>query len=181
MPRTTNSAKSGWTRIPNRSAFALGAIQATNAHGTTMTLCNLCEHHKVEFNFYCKTHRVCNSCAYDPIEETHECPSCENSRYPEPTHPATPVTPESTLPINQKLAQAKSVPKKVPNSAIQAGPALRLGPKLEYNCHGCSTRYTRMPLATGQSPRCSSLSCPLVRGRKRVLSLNSDCAAGFCT
>ena len=71
--------------------------------------------------------------------------------------------------------------RKVPDLAIQAGPALRLGPKLEYNCHGCSTWYTRLPLATGQSLRCSSLSCPLVQGRKRVLSLNSECAAGFCT
>ena len=159
-----------WTRIQNRSAIALGAIKATNAHGTTMTLCNLCENHKVESSFFCKTHRVCNSCASDPIEENHECPSCENPRYPV-IPKSTP--PKLTPPTNQKPAR------KIPDSAIQAGPALRLGPKLEYNCHSCSTRYTRLPLSTGQSSRCSNLICPLVRGRKRVLSLNSDCAAGF--
>ena len=143
-----------WTRIQNRSAFALGAIKATNAHGTTMTLCNLCENHKVESCFFCIDHRVCESCAYDPIEEVYECPSCEAS-------PAIPVIPKPAPPTNQKPTKPA---RKVPNSAIQAGPALRLGPKLEYNCHGCSTRYTHLPLATGQFIRCSSSSliCPLV-------------------
>ena len=71
------------------------------------------------------------------------------------------------------------VPTPVPASRLQEGAAQRLGPKVDYNCHGWFTRYTRMPLATGQIYRCST--CPRIRGRQRVLSQNSDCAAGFCS
>ena len=40
--------------------------------------------------------------------------------------------------------------------------------------------YPNVP-TKGMIPRCSSSTCPLIRGRKRVVSQNSDCAAGFCT
>ena len=70
-------------------------------------------------------------------------------------------------------------PAPVPASQLREGAARRLGPKVDYNCHVCFTRYTRMPLATCQIAHYST--CPRIRGRQRVLSQNSDCAAGFCS
>ena len=179
--------KNPWTRIPNQSAFALVAIKATNAHGTTMTLCDLCDHHKPASAFFCMTHRVCRFCSHDFEEEIQECPSCiKRTLFGDSPEPAPPLllpepeimslvspTPEpaSKTRIDATITRTPvpTPPRKtVPASGRQEGAAQRLGPKVDYNCHGCFTRYTRMPLATGQIPCCST--CPQIRGRQRVLS-----------
>ena len=166
-----------------------------------MTLCDLCEHHKPASAFFCITHRVCRFCSWDFEEEIQECPSCvKRTLFGDSPEPAPPLLlPESAPPAPEIVnlvsptpepapeprmdatITSNPVPAPVPASQLQKGAAQCLGHKVDYNCHGCFTRYTRMSLAPGMIPRCSSNTCPLIRGRKRVLSQNSDCAAGFCT
>ena len=161
-------SKTPCTRIPNQSAFALGAIKATNGHGTTMTLCDLCDHHKPASAFFYMTNRVCRFCSHYFEEEIQECPSCvKRTLFGDSPKPATPLL----LPKTMYLVSPEPEPRMDPTIArtpapairLQEGAAQRLGPKVDYNCHGCFTRYTRMPLATGQIPRYST--CPKIRGR----------------
>ena len=163
--------KNPWIRIPNQSAFALGAIKATNAHGTTMTLCDLCDHHKPASAFFCMTHRVCRFCAHDFEEKIQECPSCVKRTlfgdFPEPAPPL--LLPETVSLVSLEpepridttiTPNPAPAPQRVPVPASQLleGAAKRLGLKVDYNCHGCFTRYTRMPLVTDQISRCSTCS-----------------------
>ena len=75
-PPRPSKSRPQWTKIKNQSAFATGAIKATNLHGTTMTLCDLCNKHKIKTRFFCLEYKVCSTCAWDDIEEESECPSC---------------------------------------------------------------------------------------------------------
>ena len=155
-----------------------------------MTLCDLCDHHKPASAFFCMTHWLCRLCPHDFEEEIQEYPSCVKRTlfrdFSEPAPSLMLPEPEYvdlvSLTLKHVLQMDVTITRTlVPADQLQEGAARRLGPKVDYNCHECFTRYTWMPLATGQIICCSNSTSLLISECQRVLSQNLECTAGFCT
>lgn len=75
-PSRTQIFRFEWSKFQNQSTYAKGAIKATNDIGTTITLCDLCDHYKLASAGFSMTQRVCNFYFYDYEEDIGECSSC---------------------------------------------------------------------------------------------------------